>query len=92
MHAIFNLFGGLFLILFLPGYLFTLLFFESKEINIVERIGISFASSIAILPLGVFYSTLLGIPINIVSISQQVIIIVSTLGVFFFIKYLIKSK
>ena len=42
---------GLIYVLFIPGYLAVLCLFEKKEIDIIERIALSFALSIAIVTL-----------------------------------------
>jgi len=65
----FRIVFGSFYVLFLPGYFLTYLFFpktfnKNKNIDIIERIALSFAFSIAIVPLIVFYLNLIGIKIN----------------------------
>ncbi len=60
---------GSFYVLFLPGYLLTYVFFkkdlhEKEGIDFIERLTLSFALSIAIVPLVVFYLNKLGIKIN----------------------------
>lgn len=55
-------------ILFLPGYLLTLTFFDEKEIDFLERFALSFALSISIVPLLSFYLNLVLIRINALSI------------------------
>ncbi|MBU3940510.1 MAG: DUF1616 domain-containing protein [Nanoarchaeota archaeon] len=66
------IFGSVY-VLFLPGFIFTYVFFpktrefETKEkgsIDWIERIALSFALSIAVVPLIIFYLNLTGIPIN----------------------------
>jgi len=52
-------------VLFLPGYIISFIFF--KKIDIIERIALSFALSIAIVPLIIFYLNLLGMKINLLS-------------------------
>jgi uncharacterized membrane protein len=52
-------------VLFLPGYIISFLFF--KKIDIIERITLSFALSIAIVPLVIFYLNLIGMKINLLS-------------------------
>ena len=52
-------------VLFLPGYIISYIFF--KKIDIIERIALSFALSIAIVPLVIFYLNLLGMKINLLS-------------------------
>lgn len=69
------IFGSVY-VLFLPGFIVSYLFFpktkefESKEkgaIDWIERIALSFALSIAIVPLAVFYLNLIGIKINLLN-------------------------
>jgi uncharacterized membrane protein len=47
-------FGATFL-LFLPGFVWSFVFFAKREIDWIERIAISFGLSIAIVPLSVFW-------------------------------------
>jgi uncharacterized membrane protein len=42
-------------ILFLPGFVWSFVFFAKREIDWVERIALSFGLSIAIVPLTVFW-------------------------------------
>src|SRR3989344_1792487 len=60
---------GSFYVLFLPGYFVTYLLFhknlnKQEDIDFIERLALSFALSIAIVPLVVFYLNLLGMKIN----------------------------
>jgi uncharacterized membrane protein len=61
-------FGSIY-VLFLPGFVISFIFFPktSDSIDWIERIALSFALSIAIVPLVVFYLNLLGIKINLIS-------------------------
>ena len=52
-------------VLFLPGYVISFIFF--KKIDIIERIALSFALSIAIVPLIIFYLNLIGMKINLLN-------------------------
>lgn len=76
-------FGSIY-VLFLPGFIISYIFFpktrefdsekeeEKKErggIDWIERIALSFALSIAIVPLAVFYLNLIGIKINLLNSS-----------------------
>ena len=54
-------FGSIF-VLFLPGFVITHLFLKDQDI--IEKIALSFALSIAIVPLTIFYLTKLGMKIN----------------------------
>lgn len=72
-------FGSVY-ILFLPGYLITYIFFKQKEIDHLERIALGFALSIAIVPLVIFYLSLIGLKINLVNSAITVLgIIIVTL-------------
>ncbi len=83
-------FGSVY-VLFLPGFIISFIFFpktkklDSKdknkgEIDWLERIALSFALSIAIVPLAVFYLNLAGIRINLLNTSLIIlgVILVST--------------
>ncbi|MEK6855421.1 MAG: DUF1616 domain-containing protein [Nanoarchaeota archaeon] len=70
-------FGSVY-VLFLPGFILTYLFFpKTKEfdsendsegaIDWIERIALSFALSIAIVPLVIFYLNLIGLKINVLN-------------------------
>lgn len=52
-------------VLFLPGLAVSFLFFDRGKIDILERIALSFALSISIVPLLTFYANLLGAKINV---------------------------
>lgn len=62
-------FGSVF-VLFLPGFVWSFVFFNNrgeKKIDWVERIALSFALSIAVVPLAVFYLNLIGMKISALS-------------------------
>lgn len=79
----FRLVFGSFFVLFLPGYIISFLFF--KDIEILERIALSFALSIAVVPLLVFYFNLIGVRISLLNSSLIIlgIIIASLMGIYF---------
>jgi uncharacterized membrane protein len=59
-------FGSVF-VLFLPGWVWSFVFFDDKgekKIDVIERIALSFALSIAVVPLAVFYLNLVGMKIS----------------------------
>ena len=90
-------FGSIF-VLFLPGFVWTWAFFpeqhgeKSSSIDWLERTALSFALSIAIVPLAVFYLNLIGIKINVLN-SSLIILGVIIIGavVFGVRKYYIKK-
>ena len=61
-------FGSVY-VLFLPGFVMSFAFFplKQKSIDGIERIAISFALSIAVVPLAVFYLNLIGLRINLIN-------------------------
>lgn len=83
-------FGSVY-VLFLPGFLISYLFFpktselEKKgSIDWIERIALSFALSIAVVPLFIFYLNLLGLKITALnSVIVVLIIILLSLGIIF---------
>ena len=83
------IFGSVY-VLFLPGFIFTYIFFpktrefETKEkgsIDWIERIALSFALSIAVVPLIIFYLNLAGIPINTLNSALTILGIIIILSI-----------
>jgi len=75
-------------ILFIPGFIVSLVFFRWNTIDIIERIALSFALSLAIVPLVVFYTNLLGIKITRESVAIEVFgIIILSVGIFLIQKW-----
>ena len=82
-------FGSVY-VLFLPGFILSFLFFPKKEsIDLLERIALSFALSIAVVPLVIFYLNLVGLKINLLNSSLTIlgIIILSLVGIWIKKKY-----
>jgi len=73
-------------VLFLPGFVLSFVFFKKGKIDIIERIALSFALSIAIVPLVVFYGNLVGIKITQVSVILYVFMILVTAGIILLIQ------
>ncbi len=78
------------LILFMPGFVISYVFFGKKDLTWAQRIGISFVLSIAILPLLVFYTNLFGLAISKETVTYQIIVILSIAGVVNGVKRLLK--
>lgn len=87
------IFGSIY-VLFLPGFIISYIFFpktngdkydDNKGIDWLERIALSFALSIAIVPLAVFYLNLIGLKINFLNTFLIIlgIIIISSSILFF---------
>lgn len=87
-------FGSVY-VLFLPGFIISFIFFpktkpfednekEKGAIDWIERIALSFALSIAIVPLAVFYLNLIGLKINLLNSFLTIlgIIIISSLIIY----------
>jgi len=61
-------------VFFLPGLAWSFVFFKKEEIDIIERIALSFGLSIASIPLVVFWlNWLLKIKINIVNVTTIIL-------------------
>ncbi len=72
------IFGSVF-VLFLPGLAWSFVFFKKEEIDVIERIALSFGLSIALVPLAVFWlNFFLGIKINLLSVSIVILAIIGT--------------
>ncbi len=70
-----TIFGSVY-VLFLPGLVLTYAFFREREVDIIERITLSFALSISIIPILIFYLNLIGMRINLVNVSLVVVAII----------------
>lgn len=69
---------GIILVFFLPGFAWTLVFFKGKQINVVERITLSFGLSIAVVTISVLALNVL-IGIKITGFNSLLIIIAVTI-------------
>ncbi len=56
-------FGSLYA-LFVPGFLISHIFYEKNKIDLTERLSLSFALSISVVPLIVFYLNIAGVPVS----------------------------
>ena len=73
-------------VLFVPGFAASFVFFRKGKIDYIERVALSFALSIAIVPLIVFYTNIIGITITAASVSIQIGIVVLISYIFVFIR------
>ena len=77
--TIIRIFFGSVFVLFIPGFVWTYVFFDQDEIDIIERFALSFGLSIALVPLAVFYlNYLLGIKITLINCIIIVFILILT--------------
>ena len=68
-------FGTVF-VLFLPGFSWSYIFFNRDEIDLIERIALSFGLSIAIVPLSVFWlNYLFGFRITLINVTMVILIL-----------------
>lgn len=67
--------AGAVYVLFLPGFVLSFAFFKKGMIDIIERLALSFALSIAVVPLTAFYLNLLGIKLSRLSVILEVLAI-----------------
>ena len=69
---------GLVFVLFIPGFAWSFAFFKKEEIDVIERIALSFGLSIALVSLSVFYlNYLFYVKIN--AVNSSVVILVLTI-------------
>lgn len=68
--------SGSIFILFLPGLYLSMVFFHKDEIDMLERCALSFALSISIVPLLMFYVNLLGMPIQALSVYAVTLMVI----------------
>ncbi len=82
---------GFILVFFLPGFAWTLIFF--KQVNIIERIALSFGLSIAVVTLIILTLNVL-IGIRITGLHSLLIIIIITIIplTFYYLKRFVKGK
>ncbi len=82
-----------FLVLFAPGFSLSLVFFELGKIDLLERVALSFALSISVVPLLTFYLNLLGVKIGVGLVVLEVIgICFLSLGILIVKNYLRNQK
>ena len=88
-------FGSVF-VLFIPGFVLTFVFFpynlEKDSIDWLERVALSFALSIAVVPLAVFYFNLVGVKINVLNSSLIILGIIFIGIILIYIRKLKSSK
>lgn len=90
LNAFMIVFGSIY-VLFLPGFVLSFVFFDKKKIDVLERIALSFALSIAVVPLFVFYLNLIGMKINKLSVSLVILGII-IISYFLYKKRVFKKK
>lgn len=70
------IFGSMF-VLFLPGFVWSYVFFEKGKIDEIERIALSFGLSIALVPLTVFWlNWIFKVKINLINTSLVILALI----------------
>lgn len=90
----FKIIFSLFYVLFLPGILvsFVLLPYEKKQISLLERVILSFALSISIVPLTVFYTNIFGVGMSFSNVLLVTLIICFASAIIIFVRSFIGKK
>ncbi len=84
---------GFILVFFLPGFAWTLVFFSGKQVNIVERLALSFGLSIATVTLSILaLNKLIGMKITGSNAVLTIIAITVIPVAFYYLKKLIKKR
>ena len=84
---------GFILVFFLPGFAWTLIFFKGRQINVIERVALSFGLSIAVVTISILsLNKLTGIRIT--GFNSVLIIIAVTIIplAFYYLSRLIKKR
>ncbi|HSX39315.1 MAG TPA: DUF1616 domain-containing protein [Candidatus Saccharimonadales bacterium] len=89
---ILNIIFAVVVVLFLPGFVISYIFFDKNKIDIVERFALSCALSIAVVPLLVFYLNLLGVKITKFNILIEISLIIVESLIIIWIKKLKTNK
>ena len=77
-------------VLFLPGFVWSYVFFEKGKIDEIERIALSFGLSIALVPLAVFWlNWIFKVKINLINTS---LVILGLMGIAAGILYVRREK
>jgi uncharacterized membrane protein len=98
MNQSFRVVFGSFYVLFLPGFIWSYVFFnkknnEEKPLDGIERILLSFALSLALCPLLLFFLNKIGLAINLLSSFLTILgIIFIGLGIIISKELFIKNK
>lgn len=79
-RAVFGLFG----LIFLPGYVWTWAFFPRKDLDIVQRILLAIALSIALGPMVLFFFNKLGVKISIINIIWEILLLIAVGGLSYY--------
>src|SRR6266487_2313288 len=87
IHILHLAFAALF-VLFLPGFVLSFVFFRPKEIEIIGRFALSFALSMAIVPLTVFYITRLSVKLTAGAINLEILAIILVSAIIIWSKHL----
>lgn len=69
-------------VLFLPGFVLTFVFFRRGAVDMIERLALSFALSIAVVPLVAFYLNLVGVRLSRLNVIIEVLLIMALSGIF----------
>ena len=90
MIEILRVFFGSMFVLFLPGFVWSYVFFEKGKIDEIERIALSFGLSIALVPLAVFWlNWIFKVKINLINTS---LVILALIGIAAGILYIRREK
>ena len=85
---------GIIFLLFIPGFIYSFIFFNKKELTVFKRIIISITLSIGIVPFFVFLFNLIGVKINKINIIWEnfLIILIGAVIVYFLYSLQIKNN
>ena len=84
---------GFILMFFLPGFAWTLVFFKGRQINIIERVALSFGLSMAVVTLSLLsLNALFGARITGLNSALVIIVIIIIPVVFYYLNRFIRGR
>ena len=84
---------GFILVFFVPGFAWTLVFFNGKQINVVERVALSFGLSIAVVTLSILaLNKLIGIRITGFNSILIIAVVTGIPVVFYYLRRLFRHR
>lgn len=74
--AVMSMVVGAVYVLVLPGVALSFAFLRRREVDVIERVALSFALSIAVVPLVVFYLNLMGVRVSRLNVLLEVLAVI----------------
>lgn len=83
---------GLILVAFLPGFVWSFVFFQPNTLNFLERIIVSLTCSISIISLAIFFTNKLRVQISEFTVLFEIVLIILIGAIIFAIKHYLQKN